>query len=74
MRALFVWLHRYVGLAPAGFLLIEGLTGAQRPSLAALALRAEAPEPTEHVAERDDADVWTKQPRDRLRPGGGLLA
>ncbi len=75
MRALFVWLHRYVGLALAGFLLVEGLTGAllafnadlrgaldprlvalkhapgaQRLSLAALAMRAEALEPTEHVA------------------------
>jgi uncharacterized iron-regulated membrane protein len=28
MRAVFVWLHRYVGLALAAFLLIEGLTGA----------------------------------------------
>ncbi len=27
MRRLFVWLHRYVGLALAGFLLVEGLTG-----------------------------------------------
>jgi uncharacterized iron-regulated membrane protein len=28
MRRLFVWLHRYVGLALAAFLIIEGLTGA----------------------------------------------
>jgi uncharacterized iron-regulated membrane protein len=74
-RGVFVWLHRYVGLALAGFLLIEGLTGAllafngdlsraldprfvaakppagaRRLSLAALAMRAEALEPTEHVA------------------------
>ncbi|MGO9769341.1 MAG: PepSY domain-containing protein, partial [Roseiarcus sp.] len=28
MRPVFVWLHRYVGLAVAAFLLIEGLTGA----------------------------------------------
>ncbi len=75
MRPVFVWLHRYVGLVLAGFLLIEGLTGAllafnadlsraldprfvaatpptgaRRLSLAELAMRAEALEPTEHVA------------------------
>jgi uncharacterized iron-regulated membrane protein len=75
MRPVFVWLHRYVGLAAAAFLLIEGLTGAllafnadlsraldprlvaakpppgaRRLSLAELAMRAEALEPTEHVA------------------------
>ncbi len=83
MRPFFVWLHRYVGLALAGFLLVEGLTGAllafnadlrgvfdprlvaakpppgaERLSLAALAERAEALEPTEHVGyfaeNRDD--------------------
>ena len=27
MRRVFVWLHRYVGLAIAGFLVVEGLTG-----------------------------------------------
>jgi len=27
MRRIFVWLHRYVGLALAGFLIVEGLTG-----------------------------------------------
>jgi len=75
MRRLFVWLHRYIGLALAGFLLVEGLSGAllafegeigdaldprlvarkpspdaRKLSLAELALRAEALEPTEHVA------------------------
>ncbi len=27
MRRVFVWIHRYVGLAMATFLIIEGLTG-----------------------------------------------
>ena len=39
MRAIFVWLHRYVGLAMAAFLIIEGVTGsliAFRSDLSAL--------------------------------------
>ena len=39
MRRVFVWLHRYVGLAMAAFLIIEGVTGsliAFRSDLSAL--------------------------------------
>ncbi|HMK91057.1 MAG TPA: PepSY-associated TM helix domain-containing protein [Methylocystis sp.] len=98
MRPVFVWLHRYVGLALAAFLFIEGVTGAilafraeltgvldprfvaaahppgaQRLSLAALARRAEALEPTEQVAyfSENTDDRVTLRMRGRRNPETG---
>jgi len=60
MRPVFVWLHRYVGLAVAAFLLIEGLTGALLAFNADLS-RALDPRTPSHAA--------TRRPETEQSPG-----